>query len=76
MLALGLKLLLQAEIFLDAVHQTGAQLFLLPMHGQHRHPRAQPNDQMTAVTRRDPPHTGNLASGANAGIPDWSRSNP
>ena len=53
-LALGLTLLFQAEILLDTVHQTAAQLFLLPMHGQHRHPRSQPKDQMTAVTRLKP----------------------
>ena len=43
--------LLQAEVLLDAIHETGAQLLLLAVHRKNRHLRAESNNEMAAVSR-------------------------
>ena len=43
--------LLETQGLLDSVHEPSAEFLLLTVHGQRRYPRAEPNDQVTAMTR-------------------------
>jgi hypothetical protein len=40
--------LLEPEILLDRLHESGAQVLLLAVHRQNRHPVATPNDEVSA----------------------------
>ena len=42
--------LLQVELFLDLIHEAGAEFLVLPVHGHNRESVAAPNREMTTST--------------------------